>query len=118
MSEPAVRTILVADQDPIIRLLVSHIFGRRQFAVDDVGSLEGVEEMVARTAYDAILLDARLLDGDDGWIPALIAKQPSVARRMVLMSSQELTGAWNVHAMIRKPLELDALVEAVDSAAG
>ena len=116
MSEPVVKTILVADEDPIIRLLASHVLTRHNFSVDVAASKSELDEQLEQHDYDGILLDVRLLDAAEEWVRALAERRPVVAARLVLMSAGGLNDSWPVHATLRKPLELDALVETIRSA--
>lgn len=116
LHDPSVKTILVADEDPIIAFLILHIFTRRDRRVVVAADARELEERLEEAEYDAILVDVRLLEDAGEWVKALVRLRPHLASRLVLMSSREPGPALPVRATLRKPLELDELVTVVDSA--
>lgn len=116
MAEPSVRSILVADEDPIIRLLTSHILTRRRLHVNLAADAGELMDRLEQGEYDVILVDVRMLENAGEWVETLAHRAPGVASRLVLMSSTELPAPPPVRSVLRKPLELDELVAVVDAA--
>jgi len=62
---PAKAQILVVDDDPVIRSLLSGYLSNEGYAISEVASAEAARDLLARQDVDAILLDIRL-PGVDG----------------------------------------------------
>lgn len=56
--------ILIIEDDPVVRNLLKEIFARRKVAAKAVESLAQAEEAVTKEAFDMVMLDIRLPDGD------------------------------------------------------
>jgi hypothetical protein len=62
-------------------------------------------------SYDAVLIGANL-SVSNGWLRNVLADVPSLANRVVITGSP---GDFDfpVHSVLRKPIELDALIETI-----
>ncbi len=59
-NQPSRRRLLVVDDEPIERMLVTHAVAPLGFTVDAAGSLEDAALLLGRHVYDAIVLDLAL----------------------------------------------------------
>lgn len=115
--------VLVTDDDPSIRLLVATILRRAQYDVDTASNGAEALRKSEGTFYDVIVLDLMmpLLSGFDvlGRLQHREGKPKfvvvmSAASQMVLSSAT----APNVFATMRKPFEIDAIIDAVAACVG
>jgi DNA-binding NtrC family response regulator len=60
----ALEKVLLVEDDPVVRSLLTEIFVRRGFTVSTAGSLAEAETAILRDSYDLVMLDIRLPDGD------------------------------------------------------
>jgi len=71
--------ILLVEDDPVLCQLVRRNLSAQGFAVDTAGSIEDAEHALATAAFDALLLDLSLPDGDGtAFIKRLRQKKNSV----------------------------------------
>ena len=106
MSSPR-RKILVADRDEIVVALISHLLNRQGYAVEIALTADEAAARLRGRQFDAILLDAafeRVL-------------QPRLAPRTILLSPKPTDTSLPVHAIILKPIELQALIDTVNRCA-
>jgi CheY-like chemotaxis protein len=84
-AETLRRRVLVADDDPSIRQLLSTIVRREHFEVDSVGDGAQAIEKLQRRQYSVILLDLMMprVDGFD--VIDYLKENPPVAKPMVLV---------------------------------
>ena len=113
--------VLVVDGDtnlhPLLHVLLSRAGYAIDFAADGSAGLEKIRSMI----YDAILLDLMLpsLSGLD-LLATLAHDQPGVVPHVIVLSSatraklDEAKG-YAVHAVMRKPFDIQELVRTVDS---
>jgi two-component system, NtrC family, nitrogen regulation response regulator GlnG len=116
-----VKTILVADDDQAIRMVVRQALSRAGFDVKVVDTAAGLWQLVEAGEGDVVITDVVLPD-DDGLdlLPRIKSKRPDLP--VIVMSAQN-TLATAVRATERgaydylpKPFDLNAMVEAVNSA--
>jgi DNA-binding NtrC family response regulator len=111
--------ILVVDDDPYIRHLVTVILERHAYTVTTASDGRGALAALATSPVDAILLDARMptLDGP-GFVAAL--NQRSVRLPIIVMSGFEGTGAWasSIEAVgyLTKPFTMSDLLSSIEKA--
>jgi len=101
--------VLVADSDDIVLALIFHILTRQGYAVDSDTTAEAAQAQVVANAYDAILLDAKLLRGD---VDSLWQRADN-GRRLLILASEEVAPDVPVRAILRKPIEFGLLIETV-----
>ncbi|HEY0143375.1 MAG TPA: response regulator [Thermoanaerobaculia bacterium] len=112
--------VLVVDDDSAIRALVSRVLRRATYAVAEASNgLEALQKLRAEP-YDTVVLDlmmpvmsgyevVRYLEThDDAGVPCIIIM--SAAAEQALEDARSA----NVHALIRKPFELDTLLAALE----
>ncbi|HEX9160985.1 MAG TPA: response regulator [Thermoanaerobaculia bacterium] len=115
MSQP--KKILVIENDEVIVVLISHILTRSSYVVHTTFDAQEVDDILARDQYDAILLDLKMPHGGVDLIRKLEKEQPELLRKIIVV-----TGALDealkiadvpLHAVVRKPFEVGALLETV-----
>ena len=114
-SQP--KKILVVESDEVIVVLISHILSRQSYVVHTTLDALEADDMLARADYDAILLDLKMPNGGVDLIRKIEARNPALLKKIIVV-----TGAIDevykvagipLHAIVKKPFELDALVETV-----
>lgn len=117
--EPA-RILIVDDEPPIRRLLVSYLEDYEEFAVREASSGEGALEELAREPADLAVVDMRL-PGMSGEAFILAAGRAGLCRRfllhtgsMDLVLSRELRDLGVTQPdVFLKPADVEALVERI-----
>ena len=104
MSEVVRKRVLVADRDPVVAFIASHILSRSAFHVDTVTS---AAEFLARgDGYDAVVIS-------DSLVPHVrSAFDPD---RAVILG--DAVPGMKAYARLPKPLELEVLVSTVGACA-
>ena len=111
------KRILIVDDDDAIRALLFTILRRRGFAVDGARNGEEALTRLRRCAYSLMLLDL-MMPMKSGWeVMEELKNTPVESRPMVLILTagndpRDLDPAL-VAGAIRKPFEMDLLVETV-----
>lgn len=59
-----IERILVLDDEPVIQKILAALFGQKKYAVSLASTLAEAHALIAREAFDLIMLDVRLPDGD------------------------------------------------------
>jgi CheY-like chemotaxis protein len=109
--------VLVVDDAPDMRAAISRVLGSRGYRVDAVGTLAEARAMTP-AEYDAILVDMRLgSERGTTLIAELIALDPGLASRCVLMSGG-LPDIPSGVAALAKPFLPDQLLDAVRALSG
>jgi DNA-binding response OmpR family regulator len=115
--------VLVIEDDPAVRTLIHALLGRRGYTCDFLADGEEAIRRLRTHDYAAVLLDL-MLPGAFGFdvIRFLRAERPAVAARVVVITAAcEATlrdfDASSVHALLRKPFDIDELVATVDACA-
>lgn len=115
------RRILVVDDEPAIRALVSRLVERAGFPVD--GARDGAEAitMLERCEYGVMLVDL-MMPNVNGY--AVIDYVRSLRQRpiVIVISAADIIAYRDldpdvVHTVVRKPFDIDMLVELVSAAA-
>ena len=65
VAMPATPTILIVEDDPVIRQLVGDLMLREGFGIESVEDARGMDEILARMRPDLVILDL-MLPGEDG----------------------------------------------------
>ncbi len=109
-------TVLIVDDEPLIRSMVSDLFAARGHAVFEAEDGHTAIRLVRERgdAFDAVLLDYHLPDSHD--LSLLQALRPLVPRAAIVMLTGSRTPhlvtealALGAHAVVSKPFSLDAL---------
>jgi PAS domain S-box-containing protein len=81
------RSVLVVDDEPSIRALLSRLLVRRGYDVTEAASCADVRAAAAERRFDVVLCDIRLGDGTGGdCVRHLRAAQPDLRRRIVFIT--------------------------------
>jgi len=115
--------LLVDDNEATCALMTALL--QREFAVEVAGDGHAAIEQLKTRTYDAILLDLRMprLDGF-GVLDHLKEHSPETLKRVLIVSGAlhdrevERLRDYDVCGVIRKPFEVDVLLDAVKSCAG
>jgi DNA-binding response OmpR family regulator len=109
--------VLVVDDAPDIRAAICRVLGSRGFRVDAVGTLAEARAMTP-AEYDAVLVDMRLgAEQGTTLIAELIAADPTLASRCMLMSGGFVDAPSGV-AVLAKPFLPNQLLDAVRALCG
>jgi two-component system, response regulator, stage 0 sporulation protein A len=115
--------LLVDDNEATCALMTALL--QREFAVQVAGDGYDALEQLKTRRYDAILLDLRMpqLDGF-GVLDHLREHSPDTLKRVIIVSAAlhdrevERLGNYEVHGVIRKPFEVEVLIDTVKTCAG
>ncbi len=109
--------ILVVDDDPAIRGVVSDILTEEGYAVDVAANGREALLAVTTTPPDLMLLDMRM-PGGDGWTLARELRRQGVTFPFVVMTAAQNARRWasevGANACLAKPFELDHLLATVE----
>jgi CheY-like chemotaxis protein len=116
-SPAASRNVLVVDDDQALRGLFTTLLGRKGFAVDCAVDGRSAFEQINRHKYSAILLDL-MMPGVNGFelIDQLKRDSPDLLARVIVMTGAsqravEKVDRANIWGLIRKPFDIDNLVD-------
>jgi len=115
--EVSPKKVLVAEADEIVLVLITHALSRYFRVVHRCGDGLELEPMLRSESYDAVLVDLKLADGGPGLLRRLIDRDPSLQRKLIVMTmcaedGRALDGI-PVAAVVRKPVELYDLIDTV-----
>jgi DNA-binding response OmpR family regulator len=112
------KKVLVVENDEVIVVLISHILTRNSYVVHTSFDALEVDEMLARgDYYDAILLDLKMPNGGVDLIRRIEARNPEILKKIIVVTGAMEEAAriahLPLHAIVRKPFEVSALLETV-----
>jgi CheY-like chemotaxis protein len=119
-DDAATRTILVADDEATIRMLIRTVLERRGHRILEASSATEIFQILDTERPDVLLLDIHL-GADDGLAigAGLRQERQYASLKIVFMSgtagqreATRLSELWNV-PILGKPFDLDALLDAV-----
>ncbi len=114
---PAHRRVLLVDDDPGIRSVVSSLLRQAGFEVDAVATGEaGLARLATHTPFDVILLD-RSMPGAPGetYVPRMRAVAPAIPIMLFTGQAVGAAVAALVDRVILKPVTGEALVQAIEA---
>ena len=113
----SVKKVLVVENDHVVLVLISHILSRQSYVVHTTSDAFEAERLLQSGPYDAILLDLKMPNGGVELIRKLARRDPEMVKKVIGVTSAMLDaqalGDLPLHATIRKPVEVAALVETV-----
>jgi DNA-binding response OmpR family regulator len=115
------KKVLVVENDEVIVVLITHILTRNSYVVHTSFDALAVDDMVARGDYDAILLDLKMPHGGVDLIRRIEARNPEILKKIIVVTGAMEEAAriahLPLHAIVRKPFEVSALLETVHACA-
>lgn len=118
MTNPEKR-VLVVEDDAAIRAMLAAILTHNGYAPELCGDGDDAVRRLRRDEYDAIVLDL-MLPGQFGFdvIRFLHAERPAMSPRVIVLTAASQAtlrdfDTTQVHAVVRKPFDVDALMERV-----
>lgn len=113
------KKVLIVEDDAAIRSLLATLLSRDGYSPEVCGDGNDAVRLLRANGYDVILLDL-MLPGQFGFdvIRFLEAERPAMSPRVIVLtaaSQATLNGfdASQVHAVMRKPFEVDQLMKNV-----
>lgn len=115
--EVSPKKILVVENDEVIVVLISHVLTRQSYLVHTSFDALEAEQMLERDDYDAILLDLKMPHGGVDLINKIAERNPALLRKVIVVTAaiqeaEKLAGL-PIHAIVRKPFEITALLETI-----
>jgi DNA-binding response OmpR family regulator len=111
------KKILVVESDEVIVVLISHILTRHSYVVHTTLNALEVDEMLARDTYDAILMDLKMPNGGIDLIRRIEKRNPDLLRKVIIVTGAlheiDKVAGMPLHAIVRKPFEIDVLLDTV-----
>jgi DNA-binding response OmpR family regulator len=111
------KKILVVENDEVIVVLISHILTRHSYVVHTTFDALEADGMLARDEYDAILLDLKMPNGGVELLRRIESHKPELLPKIIVVTGAIEESAkiahLPVHAIVRKPFEVTALLETV-----
>ncbi len=112
------KTVLIVDDDPAIRAMVRSVLAREGFEVEDVDSSNAAVTRLHQAHYDAVVLDVVMGNGSGLEVLNAIATLRPEAKCVVVISASSPANIAsidpaNVAAKLRKPFDIQQLVDAV-----
>jgi two-component system NtrC family sensor kinase len=114
------KRILVVDDDPAVRRLVTALFAHEGHQVDATGDGDEGLALAAQAPYDLVLTDRRMPAGPTTFVAALLQAHPDWGRRTIVSTSDPRVVAQYAdrHPMLVKPFNLKDLRSAAAAALG
>ena len=105
-------TALVVDRSDQIRMLLTAFLSRSGFAVDSAADLDSALAKLRRSDFDVLLIDPAC-SRDDSAMSRVARQFPEiVGRTVVIAAPPHGTVTERVHAVLEKPFELQAILNA------
>jgi DNA-binding NtrC family response regulator len=111
----AVPRVLIIEPDEVLRVLLFTVVRNHQIAIDTASSVEDAFTKVTSCDYALIVLDLDYADGAaDRFLEQFHLARPTATSFVIGIHSGTLdVRPRRVHALMRKPLELDSVAEAI-----
>jgi DNA-binding response OmpR family regulator len=113
------KKVLVIEDDEVIVVLISHILTRNSYVVHTTFDALEADDMLSRDNYDAILLDLKMPNGGVDFIRRIERTNPALLEKIIVVTAafEEAVKIADLplHAIIRKPFEIAALLDTVRS---
>ena len=87
------RRILVVDDDPVVRRLVSVLFGHDGHAVDQAADGSEGLRLALGGDYDLVISDRRAAAGSEPFLVALLRARPAWRNRAIVAAAERVSGA-------------------------
>jgi two-component system, NtrC family, sensor histidine kinase HydH len=106
--------ILVVDDEAAVKDVVGDLLTEGGYDVATASTCEAALAAVAEQVFDIVISDVRLADGrGDRLVDEIVRRRPGLANRIILLTGDvaDLPGP---RLVIRKPFDLDAVLNAVE----
>jgi ActR/RegA family two-component response regulator len=121
-TPPAIRRLLVVDDEQSICFSLSDYFTHHGFTVDTASDIEHAEQLIATTAYEVLIQDLRLSDStrSDGIDVIKLIHERNPETRIVVLTSygsgemEEEARRSGADAFLRKPKPLSQVAQVVE----
>lgn len=112
------KRVLVVDDDVPVRGLVRAVLQREPFEVEEAQSGHEAIARLQEKRYDVVVLDIMMGDGSGHEVLEAVAHQRPNVKCVVVISATSAANldkvpSLNVHAKLRKPFDINDLLEAV-----
>lgn len=114
--------LLVVDDDPVLRSLLTRAFARRGFSVREAGSLAAARGAIAEAAPDLAVVDLKLPDGSGLDVVASLKAASAATRIVVLTGYASIATAVEAVKLgavnyLAKPVTVDEILRALEQQA-
>jgi DNA-binding NtrC family response regulator len=113
----APKTVLVAESDEVVLVLISHVLSRQSYVVQRSATAAETELLLQSGMYDAVLLAPRLADADDCFLKRLATNNPELSRKLIVLAAntddEKDCQSLGVYRVMRKPVEIYDLIDTV-----
>ncbi len=124
LNQPKPRSILVVDDEPTSREIISLILERRGYHVITAKDGQVGEQCLAQKTFDLVITDLLMPDRDGlELIGAMRSRHPAIHIIAITGGGQlpgskylQLARGLGAHSLLEKPFSKEALLAAVDSA--
>jgi DNA-binding response OmpR family regulator len=113
------KKVLIVEDDDAIRAMLATILARNGYSSEQCSDGDEAVRRLRANGYDAILLDL-MLPGQFGFdiLRFLTAERPAMAPRVIVLTAASQAtlrdfDASQVHAVMRKPFDVNALLASV-----
>ena len=113
MNAPGQAAVVVADDDPSLRLLCRVNLELDGYRVLEAASAEELERLIEQDSIDAVLLDIRLGTDDGVAVAERLRERHPEVRIAFLSGILERGDAGPAEGFLAKPFSLEALAETV-----
>lgn len=109
-------TILILEDQAVIRSLIKRLLAHRGFTVVEAADLAEAHEACANGAFDLVIADSHLPDGD-GVVFAREAQAGGKIRHVIVTSGEPIQADWvGLDAILPKPFSAESLLTTVQKA--
>ncbi len=118
MTDSTQRSILVAEDDSLLRMMASDLFEGAGFKVEEAASGEAAVRLLGNTPVAAVLTDVELGGDLDGFKLARIAHQRNPDTAILVVSGRRVPNLTDLPPgaiFVSKPYDLDRVLESLQS---
>ena len=113
------KKILVVETYEVIVLLISHSLARHSYVVHTTLDALEAADMLQTDDYDAILIDPKVPNCGVKLVGRIESLDPALLRKVIIVGEnpfdEATLGRLKLHAVVRKPFEVGALVNTVQA---
>jgi len=120
MPTPAPTSVLVVEDDPLVRLFVIEALRDEGYAVEPAANAAEARALLERRRYDVLMTDIALPQGQDGFALAAWASRRRPGLRIVYssgMGEPPRDRAWAHGSFLAKPFGIGGLLRSIEAEA-